>query len=130
MIVIDASAVLEIILATPTGLEVHDAMLVVGDEFGVPELLDLEVMQTLRRFLHRGELGQARASQALSILEDLRLVRHSHQPYLRGIWARRHNHTAYDAAYLSLAEGWGAPLWTCDAKFVRTPSQRVEIRLF
>ena len=44
------------------------------------------------------------------------ITRYEAAPLADRIWQLRHHHTSYDAAYLALAEGLAAPLYTCDAK--------------
>lgn len=82
----------------------------------VPHLLDLEVAQVLRRFVREGRLTPTRAEIALHDLMDARLIRHGHAPLLPRIWQMRNNLTAYDAAYLALAELLDAVLLTRDRK--------------
>ena len=121
MIVIDASALLELLLLTPTGLDVAARVFATKATLHAPELLDLEVAQVLRRYQRDGELSAERAAQALEDLADLRLDRHRHLPLLVRVWELRDNLTAYDAAYVALAELLDAPLLTCDARLSRAP---------
>ena len=51
-----------------------------------------------------------------SDLADLSMQRYAHQLLLARIWELRYNVTAYDAAYLALAEALDAPLPTRDAR--------------
>jgi predicted nucleic acid-binding protein len=57
------------------------------------------------------------------------LVRHRHDAFLYRIWELRHNVTAYDAAYLALAEALGAPLVTRDAKLAGAAGHRARVEL-
>jgi predicted nucleic acid-binding protein len=77
-------------------------------------MLDLEVAQVLRRYTLSGEMSVERSEQALEDLADLPLLRYPHDIFLRRISLRR-NLTAYDAAYVALAEALDAPLITRDA---------------
>ena len=103
MIVIDASALLELLLqrgqAQAVGRRVFDANVTVH----APHLIDLEVARVFRRLMRRGGLDEARAEEALADLADLPLIRHPHQFLLPMIWSVRDNVTAYDATYLALA---------------------------
>lgn len=45
------------------------------------------------------------------------------------IWELRHNVTAYDAAYLALAEAIDAPLVTCDARLAASTGHEVTIEV-
>lgn len=121
MIVVDASALLELLLLTPTGLDVAARVFATDTTLHAPELLDLEVAQVLRRYQRDGELSAERAAQALDDLADLRIDRHPHLPLLARVWELRDNLTAYDAAYVALAELLDAPLLTCDARLGRAP---------
>ena len=100
-----------------------------SEELQAPHLIDLEVAQTLRRLVLAQEVTAARAEMALSDLADFRLTRHPHHLLLGDIWRMRSNRTAYDAAYVALAELLGAPLITLDARMARTPSA-VTIEVF
>ena len=116
MIVVDASAVLELLLLTPTGLRIAERVLDPSASVHAPELLDVEVTQVLRRFERTGELTAARGFEALLDLADLAVERYPHRPFLPRIWQLRPNLTAYDACYVALAEALDAPLLTCDVR--------------
>ena len=129
MIVVDASAILELLLQTPRAVAVADRLLVRGESIHAPHLLDVEVAQVLRRFVLRNKLSAARAVDALSDLESLNIERHAHVPLLSRMLALRDSMTAYDAAYVALAEGLGAPLLTCDGKMARAQGHTASIEL-
>src|SRR6266849_8977081 len=112
MIVVDASAVLEVLLNTRDGAGIATRLFMAGETLHVPHLLDLEVAQVLRRYARSGELTAQRGMQALEDLVDLPLLRYPHELLLARIWELRDNVTAYDAAYLALAEALAAPLVT------------------
>jgi len=76
-----------------------------------------------------GQLRPHRAAEALADLSDLRLVRHPHEPYVPRIWALRHNLTAYDAAYVALAEALESPLVTRDTRMASAHGHRAKIEL-
>lgn len=129
MIVLDASAVVELLLGTDVGHAVADA--IDDPEVGlhVPHLLDVEVAQVLRRYVRDGELTPQEASAALGDLQALDLQRHAHDPLLQRMWALRQNLNAYDATYVALAEGLDAPLLTCDAKLARSPGATADVQV-
>ena len=129
MIVVDASAILEVLLSTPDGARVAERLFMPGETLHAPHLLDLEVAQVLRRYALAGELDSARGLEALEDLADLQLTRYPHDLLLPRIWELRRNLTAYDAAYVALAEALVAPLVTRDAALasVRAHHARVEL---
>lgn len=120
MIVVDASALLEVLLRTERATAI-EARLFAGDTLHAPHLLDLEVAQVLRRYERVGELREARARDALDDLAAFRIERYPHHLFMPRIWALRRNATAYDACYLALAEALDAPLLTCDARLRNVP---------
>lgn len=120
MMVVDASAVLEVLLQTDRGRAL-EGRLFSGEPLAAPHLLDLEVAQVLRRLVGRGEVGAGRAGGALRDFQDLRIDRYPHSPFLSRIWALRENATVYDAVYLALAEALDAPLVTADGKLASIP---------
>ena len=83
----------------------------------------------LRRYARRGELPAHHASEALDVLARFPMTRHAHEPLLGRIWALRENFTAYDAAYVSLAEALGATLLSRDAKLAQAPGHRARVEM-
>lgn len=114
---------------SPTGVEVFDRFLTTSSTLHAPELIDLEIAQVLRRSTANGTLEPRRAELAFSDLTTLAIVRYPHHPLLPKIWQLRHNVTAYDAAYVALAEVLDATLVTCDARLASTPSLSIDIEL-
>ncbi len=129
MIVVDASAILEVLLSTPDSARVAERLFMPGETLHAPHLLDIEVAQVLRRYALAGELDSARGLEALEDLLDLPLTRYPHDLLLPRIWELRRNLTAYDGAYVALAEAIAAPLVTRDAALasVRVHRARVEL---
>ncbi len=130
MIVLDASAVIEMLLQTKAGAPVAERVLLSDSSLHAPHLLDVEVAQILRRFVGRGEMKEERASQALWALQNLPVERYAHDILLPRIWALRHNLTAYDAAYVALAEILGATLLTRDARIQRAAGHSAQVDVF
>ena len=120
MIVLDASAVIEVLLQSEVGRSLEGRVFG-GEVLNAPHLLDLEVAQVLRRHVQRGGLDPSRAEGALQDFHDLRIERYPHHLFLGRIWALRENVTAYDAAYLALAEALEAPLLTTDRRLADVP---------
>jgi len=129
LIVIDASALLEMLLQTPRANQLMERALEPSQRMHAPHLLDIEVTQVLRRLALRKEITAARAEQALDDLNNLVIERHEHQTLVRRIWQLRDCLTAYDGAYVALAEALSAPLLTCDAKLAGAHGHRARIEL-
>lgn len=129
MIVLDASAAVELLLNTPAAPGIAMRAFAAGETLHAPYLIDLEVAQVLRRWVAAGQLGRGRADEALEDLADLPLARYPHLMLLPRIWSLRANATAYDAAYLALAEGLGATLLTRDAALASVPGHRARVEV-
>ncbi len=129
MIVVDASAILEVLLNTPAAPRVAERPFTVGETLHAPHLLDLEVAQTLRRYARSGELDPVRGLQALEDLLDFLLMRNPRDLFLPRVWELRNNVTAYDAVYLALAEALQAPLVTRDAALASAVARGAGVEL-
>lgn len=129
MTVVDASALIEALLRTALGERCAERLLRPGDALYAPHLLDVEVMQVLRRYARRGDLPDARGREALRDFADFPLTRCSHEPLVERIWELRDSLSAYDAAYVALAEALDAPLVTCDARLARTRGHNARIEV-
>jgi predicted nucleic acid-binding protein len=129
MIVLDASAVVELLLGTQLGQSIRTRIADPALGLHAPHLVDVEVAQALRRYVREGELDRGTAVAALEDLRALDLERHSHGPLLDRVWALRENLTAYVAVYVALAEALDAVLLTCDGKLARTPGIGKQIEL-
>jgi predicted nucleic acid-binding protein len=129
VIVLDASAVVELLLGTDNGRQIADRIADPDLSLHVPHLIDVEVTQALRRYARDGVLNAAIASTAVDELRELDLMRHSHEPLLGRVWQLRHNLTAYDAVYVALAEALDAHLVTCDAGLARAPGMAARTEL-
>jgi predicted nucleic acid-binding protein len=129
VLVVDASVIVDVLLSqTPRARQARRRIAASGD-IHAPELLDLEVLHVIRRALRREELTEARASAAIEDLVQLDLKRYPHTPFLPRIWGLRANATAYDAAYLALAEALDAPLVTFDRRLSRTPGHHAQVEV-
>lgn len=124
----DASAVLEVLLQTPAASRLSRRMFDSRETLHAPHLLDVEVAQVLRRYARAGAISPDRGAEALTDLADLPISRYPHFILLPRIWQLRHNLTAYDAAYLALAEALDAPLLTRDRALASVGARvRVEV---
>ena len=129
MIVADASTVLEVLLRSDLGRAAEARLFQPGETIHAPALIDVEVAQVLRRYVARGQLAAPRARASVAIAAAFPMRRYTHEPLLQRIWELRENLTAYDAAYVALAEALRAPLLTCDARLARAPGTRASIEL-
>jgi predicted nucleic acid-binding protein len=129
VIVLDASAVVEWLLRLPGAALVEERLSRHDQSLHAPHLLDVEVAQVVRRLAARGVVSADRGQQVLDDLADLDLARHPHEVLLPAMWRLRENLTAYDAAYVALAEALDAPLLTLDARLAGAPGHRAHIDL-
>ena len=122
MIVVDASALLELILRTPASAAVERRLFAEGETLHAPHLIDVETAQVVRRYALNGELDAGRGREALEDLADLPIRRYPHDFLLPRVWELRNNLTAYDAVYVALAEALDAPPVTRDRRLAAAPS--------
>jgi predicted nucleic acid-binding protein len=115
MMVVDASAVIEVLLNSANGQRIAGIILNPAETLHAPHLLDLEVAQVLRRYSASGAMRPSRAREALSDYLDMPISRYAHDLMLGRVWELRRNFTAYDALYIALAESLPGSLVTCDA---------------
>jgi len=128
--VVDASALLEVLLRTPAAGAVERRLFAArGETLHAPHLVDVEIAQVLRRYAAAGEIDSARGSAALADLADLPLRRYPHGLLLTRVWDLRHNFTAYDAVYVALAEALDAPLITRDRRLATAAARHVRAEL-
>ena len=121
MTVIDASAVLEILGQTQTGLEL---MAVLSPDLHAPQIIDLEVANAIRRWEMSGLIGRRDGAAILEVYLAMNIRRYDHKPLLGEVWALRHKLTAYDASYLALARSLGAELLTMDDGLRKASTRR------
>ncbi|MDD9982445.1 MAG: type II toxin-antitoxin system VapC family toxin [Gammaproteobacteria bacterium] len=128
--VLDASVVIEIVLGTRTGATLRSRLADPRISLHSPELVDLEVLNVLRRLMGSDTVAPTRVAAAAERLGELDLRRHRHGPMLRRIWSWRGNLTMYDAAYVTLAEVLGGPLLTTDGRLANAPGLTVPVEVF
>jgi predicted nucleic acid-binding protein len=126
LIVLDASAAIELLLNTKVGQKVARRISNPDLTLHAPHLIDLEVAQVLRRLTRAGALTAARGAQALEHLSALDIERYPHDILLTGVWTLRDRATAYDAAYLVLADLLDGVILTTDKKLAAV-SARAEV---
>jgi len=126
VIILDASVVVDLLLQVPDAERIM-ARVLGGDSLHAPHLLDIEVARVFRRHAAAGLLHPDRGSRALQVLHAFPMTRYVHTPMLPRIWALRSNLTAYDAAYVALAEALGGILLTRDRRLAAAPGHGAQI---
>ena len=126
MLVVDTSAVLAALASRPPEPTLLQRLADDGD-LQAPHLIDIEILNALRGLVRSGQLSQDRAQDVRSDVEDLAITRYGHQPLADRVWALRHNLTAYDAAFVALADALEVPLVTCDARLANAPGVTAEL---
>ena len=130
MIVLDASAAVDWLLRTPAGQRIEQRIYARQDTLHTVYLLDVEFAQVLRRLVREGALTPKRAAEAIDDIAALRVTRYSPVLLLQRIWRLRQNLSAYDAAYVALAEKLQAPLITRDQRLAAAPGHTAVVEVF
>ena len=130
MIVLDTSAAVDWLLQTPVGQRIEQRIYAHQDTLHSVHLLDVEFAQVLRRLVREGTLTAKRAEQAIEDMAALRITRYAPVLLLRRIWRLRQNLSAYDAAYVALAETLQAPLITREQRIAAAPGHTATIEVF
>ena len=96
----------------------------------VPALWELEVANVLLLGERRKRLTEAQSARFMTLLQQLPILVDAARVDMTSVLAagRRHGLTAYDAAYLVLAEHEGLPLATSDAK-LRAAAETVGVQI-
>jgi predicted nucleic acid-binding protein len=122
VIVVDASAALSALLNDGPARRSLSS-----EQLHAPHLIDSEVASGLRRRVGRQQLSAAAGWAALNVVQRLGLTRYPTFPLLERVWELRQNLSAYDAAYVALAEELGCALLTADARLSRASGIRCPI---
>lgn len=126
VLVVDASVVVDLIARfQPEPLEA--CLWAPGAVLAAPELIDIEVLQALRKLDQAGAIPADRRAGLPLLLRALRIRKYRHEPLLDGIWALRNNLTAYDAAYVMLARLLDATLVTRDRRLAQAPGLGIPV---
>jgi len=129
VIVVDASAILELLLNRPAAASLRPTLFADGETLHAPYLVDVEVLQVLRRYSMSGVLTDERSMLAIQAHLALPIERYPHDPLLKRAWEMRANVTAYDAMYVALAQALGATLVTADAKLAKAVAKTIRVHL-
>ena len=128
MIVVDSAVVVDALTGAEGTEDLRAAL--ATEDLHAPALLDYEVVSALRGLTLGGHLTAARAEDALNDFEDLPLHRWPYSAPLRlRAFSLRDTLSAYDAAYVGLAEALGCALVTQDARLARAAGHGFEVRL-
>lgn len=129
MIVVDASVLADLLLQPREAIRIEARLFGEDRAWQAPQFIDVEVLHVLRRHTLGGLLDAHRARVLIGLYRLFRVRRHAHHPYLHRIWEMRDNLTAYDAAYVALAETLDVPLITRDARLARSAGHNALIEL-
>lgn len=125
-LVVDASVVVAALVDTgPAGTWAESQL--VSAPLSAPHLMPVEVVNVLRRLARAGEVSGDVASLAHAELRSLQVSLFPYALVAQRVWELRENLTAYDAWYVALAESFGAPLATLDARLPNVPGLNCEV---
>jgi predicted nucleic acid-binding protein len=128
VIIVDCTAVVDALTAIDGTDDLRAAL--ADEELSAPALLDFEVVSALRGLTLRGHLTAKRAEDALTDFNDLEIRRWPAGDGLRRrAFQLRHNVSAYDAAYVALAEALDCALLTRDVRLASASGHLVTIEL-
>lgn len=126
MIVVDSAALVDALTAVAGTEDLRECL--ARNELHAPTLIDFEVVSALRGLTLGGHLSPARAEDLLTDLDDLRIERWpAEDPLRRRAFQLRQNLSAYDAAYVALAEALDCPLVTRDARLAGASGHSAQI---
>ncbi|HLS15109.1 MAG TPA: type II toxin-antitoxin system VapC family toxin [Beutenbergiaceae bacterium] len=126
---LDASAAVEWLLGRPGAQHVAERITAAEVSIHAPSFLGVEVAQALRRLIAGGHMSDDRGQIAISDLTATGVALHDPDVLLNRIWDLRNNLSAYDAAYVALAEVLGATLLTADARISRAPGTNATVEV-
>lgn len=126
---VDAGAVVDALGSAPDAANLR--RLLAEQELHAPTLLDYEVVSIVRGLVVGRRLSLARATDLLNDFEALGVRRWpSVAPLRTRALELRDNLSAYDAAYVALAEVLGCPLVTRDHRLARTAGHQAAIDVY
>ncbi len=129
MIVIDASVLANVVGDDGQHGQRARQELADGQAVSAPDLVDVETVSVLRKRWITGTLTERRFATAVDDLTYLNITRYATLPMMRRAYELRANVTAYDAAYIVLAEALNGTLLTADARLAAAPRIRCQIKL-
>ncbi|MGA2471839.1 MAG: type II toxin-antitoxin system VapC family toxin [Solirubrobacteraceae bacterium] len=129
MIVVDASVLVNALADDAADGRRARAELRAAGEVAAPDLVDVETVAGLRRCWLAGTLSARRFAAALEDLEALAIDRYPTLGLMRRAYELRANVSAYDAAYVALAETLGCELLTADGRLAKAPGVHCAVRV-
>jgi predicted nucleic acid-binding protein len=129
VIVVDASALIEVLLRTSSAPAIEQRLFSSGQAIHAPQLIDIEIAQVIRRYARTGQIDSDRGRAVLDDLMAFPMWRHSHDVLLPRVWELRNNLSAYDAVYLALAEALEAPLLTHDQRLATATRRHSRVQI-
>jgi len=129
LIVVDASAIVTLLLGLPGADAIKDRLSETDEPIGAPHLIDAEVVHAIRRYVAAGHASAHRGAQAIEDFGDLEIQRFPQAALLGRVWALRDNLTAYDALYIALAEVLEASLLTRDRRIAAAPGHHAKVEV-
>ncbi|HEX6425263.1 MAG TPA: type II toxin-antitoxin system VapC family toxin [Acidimicrobiales bacterium] len=124
-VVVDASALVELLLRTPTGLALEGRLL--AGPAQAPDIIDAEVAAGLRRAWRQGAVTAGDTQRALERLLDWPGRRIPTRLLVRRSQRWWGNVSAYNSLYLAVAHVSGASILTCDGRLSRAPGTGVPV---
>ncbi|GGL02518.1 type II toxin-antitoxin system VapC family toxin [Mangrovihabitans endophyticus] len=129
MIVVDASAVASMLVYTDDRGRKARAAMGRDPEWTAPEHWKVEVFSVMRGLALGGKLTDEQASRAVARLPRLGVETVQVDELLPRMWQMKANISAYDAAYVALAERRGLTLVTADARLARASTAFCRVEL-
>ena len=128
VLIVDASCLYEVVADTERADDVR-ARLALDSDHAAPSVIDVEVINVIRRDRRSGRLDSTAARQAVQDLRDWPGERFAHRPLLDRVWELRESVRTWDSFYVALAEVMEARLITSDSRLARASGPRCAIEV-
>jgi len=128
VLVTDASVVVDL-LGRFEAEPIEAALFEAGGQLVAPELLDIEVLHTLRKLEATKAIPASRRARVLDDFRALPIRRFRHAALWQDVWRLRRNLTAYDASYVALARQLEGTLVTRDERIARASGVGINVEV-